>query len=176
MKKDFIIVVTILLLVTILFSGTKFQTVEQYELTHLDEIQANSKTITLEIESKSLVNNLELLKPNLREYVPADGVILQKQRFVLREGDSVFDVLQRATRHHRIHMEYQGASDNAFNSAYIQGIHYLYEFSAGAQSGWMYEVNGIFPSVGVSKYELKDGDEIIFRYTTKLGEDIGGPQ
>lgn len=176
MKKDFLIVAAIILFIAILFSGTKFQSVEQYQLTHIDDITEDSKTVTLEIESKSLVSHEDLLKPELRAFVPTDGVILEKQAYVLREGDTAFDLLQRATRYHQIQMEYQGANDNAFKSAYIQGINYLYEFSAGAQSGWMYAVNGEFPNVGVSRYKLKDGDELQFKYTTKMGDDIGGGQ
>ncbi|MBQ0138716.1 MAG: DUF4430 domain-containing protein [Kurthia sp.] len=176
MKKDFIIITAIILFVAILFSGTKIQSVEQYQLTHIDDITANSKTVTLEIESKSLLSNESLLKPELRAYLPTDGVVLEKKEYVLRNGDTAFDLLQRATRYHQIQMEYQGANDNAFKSAYIQGINYLYEFSAGSQSGWMYAVNGEFPNVGVSRYLLKDGDEVQFKYTINLGDDIGGGQ
>ncbi len=37
----------------------------------------------------------------------------------------------------------------------------------------MYSVNGIFPSVGCSSYELETGDNIEFIYTCNFGEDIG---
>ena len=106
-------------------------------------------------------------------YVPTDGVILPESEYVLRPGDTVFDILHRAVRHNRIQMEFQGADKNIYSSVYIQGIQYLYEFSAGPLSGWMYEVNGVFPNYGVSKYKLKDGDHITFHYTVNLGKDLG---
>lgn len=140
MRKDLLIIASILLLITIFFTGTKFQSVEEFELTHIDDIKADSEIVTLAIDSKSLVGNEQLLKPELREFVPKDGIILKRKEYVLRNGDTVFDVLQRATRFHKIQLEFQGANDNVFKSAYIQGINFLYEFSAGANSGWMYEV------------------------------------
>ena len=63
--------------------------------------------------------------------------------------------LVRATKEHNIHLEYQGANDNAYKSVYIEGINHLYEFSAGELSGWMYSVNGVFPKYGCSQYTLK---------------------
>ncbi len=31
------------------------------------------------------------------------------------------------------------------DSVYVEGINNIYEFSCGEQSGWMYEVNGVYP-------------------------------
>ena len=88
-------------------------------------------------------------------------------------GDTVYDILSRAVRYNKIQMEYQGADKNSFSSVYIKGINYLYEFSCGPLSGWMYTVNGIFPQYGCSKYELSDGDRIEWVYTCDLGRDVG---
>lgn len=174
MKKDLLIIGFIVTLIIILFSGTKFQSVEEYYLTHAEDIQEDSKTVSLAINAQSLVGREQYLKSELRRYIPKDGVILKPTRFVLHENDTVFTILQKATRQHQIQMEYQGAGESIYKSAYIQGIHYLYEFSAGPNSGWMYRVNEKFPNIGVSRYKLQDGDEIEFMYTTDLGEDIGG--
>ena len=62
----------------------------------------------------------------------------------------------------------------AYDSVYIEGIANLYEFDCGGNSGWMYCVNGFFPSYGCSKYEVKDGDVIEWKYTCNLGYDVGG--
>lgn len=92
---------------------------------------------------------------------------------MLREGDTVYDILSRAVRYNRIQMEFQGAEENPFGSVYIQGLHYLYEFSCGPLSGWMYLVNGDYPDYGCSLYELEDGDAIEWVYTCDLGQDVG---
>ena len=110
--------------------GTEFQSVDEYYLTHIDDIQPDSETVTLEIRCDTILDNYDRLDPQLRspEYVPEDGVILPKTEYVLRDSDTVFDVLHRAVRYNKIQFEYQGAKDNAFGSAYVQGINYLYEF------------------------------------------------
>ena len=61
-----------------------------------------------------------------------------------------------------------------YNSAYIEGIHNLYEFDVGEGSGWMYSVNGWYPNYGCSRYALQDGDVVEWRYTCDLGYDVGG--
>ena len=61
-----------------------------------------------------------------------------------------------------------------YNSAYVEGIHNLYEFDCGSGSGWMYRVNGWYPNYGCSRYQLSQGDTVEWRYTCDLGADIGG--
>lgn len=175
MRKDILIIGFVALLIAVLFSGTKIQSVEEYYQTHIDDITEDSETIFITIEARTLLNNEENLDPELNDekYVPEDGMILGKSEYVLRKNDTVFDVLKRATRHNKIHLDFQGASESSFKSAYIKGINHLYEFSCGNLSGWMYEVNGKYPEYGVSRYELDDGDEIAFRYTCDLGRDLG---
>ena len=56
---------------------------------------------------------------------------------------------------------------------YIEGIGNLYEFDCGAESGWMYAVNGWFPNYGCSQYALQDGDTVTWVYTCDLGRDVG---
>ena len=57
--------------------------------------------------------------------------------------------------------------------AYVVGIDGLEEFDYGNQSGWMYSVNGVFPDYSAGNYILKEGDNVVWSYTTNLGNDIG---
>ena len=175
MKKDLLIVFAAVLLIAALISGTEFQTVDEYYLTHLDDITAESETVTLSIRCDAALAHYDQLDPALRsdEYVPADGVILPKTRLVLRSGDTAFDLLYRVVRSRQIQFEYQGADKNRFGSAYVKGIHYLYEFSCGPASGWIYRVNGEFPTEGCSRYALHNGDVVEWIYTCDLGGDAG---
>ena len=84
----------------------------------------------------------------------------------------MFNVLQRTCRQNAIHMEFENTP--MYNSAYIEGIHNLYEFDCGELSGWMYSVNGWFPNYGCSRYALQAGDVIRWVYTCDLGNDVGG--
>lgn len=174
-KKDILAALIIILLLAFVISGTKIQSVDEYYLTHIDDITPQSATVTLSIECKTVLENLSVLDPALKagNFVPENGVILPCTRYVLRPGDTVYDILSRAVRYNKIQMEYQGADKNSFSSVYIKGINYLYEFSCGPLSGWMYTVNGIFPQYGCSKYELSDGDRIEWVYTCDLGRDVG---
>ena len=129
-------------------------------------------TCTFSIECSTILNNLSMLEPEKLEMVPFDGVILSEITVVFHEGESVFDVLQRVCTENNIHME--ASWTPMYNSAYIEGIHNLYEFDCGALSGWMYKVNGWYPNYGCSRYQLQDGDVVEWRFTCDLGNDIGG--
>ena len=129
-------------------------------------------TCTFSIECSTILNNLDQLDPDKLEIVPSGGVILSKTTVTFYEGESVFDVLQRVCKEKGIHME--ASWTPIYNSAYVEGIHNLYEFDCGALSGWMYKVNGWYPNYGSSRYQLQDGDVVEWRFTCDLGNDIGG--
>ncbi len=125
---------------------------------------------TLSIRCDALLGSLDKLEKAKWELVPKDGIILAEKTVTFYEGESVFNVLLRETRRNGIHMEY--VSTPIYNSAYIEGIHNLYEFDCGELSGWMYSVNGWFPNYGCSRYALKEGDRIEWAYTCSLGKDV----
>ena len=129
-------------------------------------------TCTFSIECSTILNNLNMLDPDKLEMVPSGGVILSATTVTFYEGESVYDVLQRLCRDKGIHME--SSWTPIYNSAYVEGIHNLYEFDCGNLSGWMYRVNGWYPNYGCSRYQLKQGDVVEWRYTCDLGSDVGG--
>jgi len=129
-------------------------------------------TCTFSIECSTILNNLYQLDPDKLEMVPSGGVILPKTTVTFYEGESVYDVLQRVCKDNGIHME--ASWTPIYNSAYVEGIHNLYEFDCGALSGWMYKVNGWYPNYGSSRYQLQEGDAVEWRYTCDLGNDVGG--
>ncbi len=174
MKKNILLIFSIMLVATLLFKGTDFQSVEEFYLLNLDQVTESSEVVTFSIRVDNILDNYDLLKDNLKsdQYVPRDGVIVEKKEFVLRPGDTVFDLLLRITRHDKIQMEYQGADLNQFGSVYVQGINHLYEFSCGEGSGWSYLLNGEYPQYGTSIYKPEDGDDILFAYTCNFGQDL----
>lgn len=137
-----------------------------------DVDKETSYTCTFSIECSTILNNLNQLDPDKLEMVPSGGVILATTTVAFYEGESVFDVLQRVCKEKGIHLE--ASWTPIYNSAYIEGIHNLYEFDCGDLSGWMYRVNGWYPNYGCSRYQLKDGDTVEWRFTCDLGNDIGG--
>lgn len=136
------------------------------------KINDRELTCTLSISCSTILDNMEDLDPEKVELIPEDGVIFAAKEVVFKEGESVFDVLKRETKENKIHMEFEDTP--MYNSAYIEGIHNLYEFDCGNLSGWMYKVNDWFPNYGCSRYQLKDGDVVEWVYTCDLGRDVGG--
>lgn len=65
-------------------------------------------------------------------------------------------------------------NDN-YDDVYLPKDHgKLGEFDFTNASGWMYSVNGVYPTVGFADYFLKDGDSVRLRFTLMLGADING--
>ena len=139
------------------------------------EVDTSTKyTCTISITCKTILDNMDQCAESKKELVPADGVILPPTEVAFAEGESAFDVLQRVCRDNGIHLESKFTP--VYNSAYIQGIHNIYEFDVGKLSGWMYAVNDWFPNYGCSLYQVQDGDVIRWVYTCDLGADVGGGQ
>ena len=89
-------------------------------------------------------------------------IVAEPVEVIDKDGENVFDILQKATKENHIHMEY--VTNAVYESAYIEGINNIYELDAGPMSGWTYSVNGEYPSYGSSKVKVNDGDEIVFNY------------
>ena len=141
-------------------------------LTGCGSKEALTETCTISISCATILDNMDQLPAEKTDLVPADGWLLETVEVNFAKGESVFDVLQRVTREHKIHMEY--SDPPMYNSAYIEGIGNLYEFDYGSGSGWQYSVNDWFPNYGCSGYVLEDGDVIRWVYTCDLGKDVGG--
>ena len=132
-------------------------------------------TCTISISCATIWDNIAYLDKAKTELVPDDGWLLAPITVSFYEGESVFNVLQRTCKQSGIHMEYRNTP--LYNSAYIEGIGNLYELDAGDLSGWMYQVNGVFPNYGCSRYPVQDGDVICWVYTCDGGSvGVGGQQ
>ena len=72
MKKDLLIITTIILLLTLGLTTVKIESVEEHYLSHLDEITEDSETVFIEIDCSTILDNLDKLDPKLNKekYVP----------------------------------------------------------------------------------------------------------
>lgn len=88
MKKDILAVFGIILLIAAVINGTNIQSVDEYYLTHIDDITPESETVIISIRCGTVLDNYDDLDPALKseEFVPADGVILPPTEYVLRPG------------------------------------------------------------------------------------------
>ncbi|HEY0828087.1 MAG TPA: DUF4430 domain-containing protein [Bacilli bacterium] len=96
----------------------------------------------------------------------AHGTIVTEAVYAFEEGDTVLDLLKRVTREKQIHMEFRGRGA----IAYVEGIDNLYEFDQGAESGWIYSVNGKIQNESAGSYILSSGDRVKWEYTLEVGE------
>lgn len=139
-------------------------------------------TCFLTIDCRNLLKNADNLKKSKRQFVPKSGYILKNVPVELKKGETAFDILKRGCKENvctdsckycqkgGIQLEFSFTP--AYQSYYVEGIHQLYEKDCGTLSGWMYNVNGKYPDVSSSVYEVKSGDVITFAYTASMGDDL----
>lgn len=156
-KKDIVAAVIIIAVLAVLILTTDIQTPEEFYSLHPDSVAEDGSFVTLTVECKDIENYEE----------NSLGSIVPKTKFVLNEGESVFDIMEKAMRFERIELDYSGSPN-----IYIKGIDGLYEFDHGPASGWQYSVNGEVPEKSCGEFFPNSGDDIVFFYTcdyTKTG-------
>lgn len=81
-----------------------------------------------------------------------------------KDGETALDLFIKTCQSQSIAYSLKGS--------YIASVNGIAEFDYGAQSGWIYTVNGESMSVGCDSYLPKDGDIIEFKYITEYEENI----
>lgn len=151
-RKISVCIVILLIILTILFS---------FKMENGKEKKKSE--VTLEIRCDELTDNpKKMTKPELWQYIPESGIILKETKCTIEEGETVFDVLDRVCKEKDIQIEYSYTA--GYDSYYVEGIQYLYEFDAGKRSGWIYLVDGKNTNYGCSQYKLKGGEKIVWEY------------
>lgn len=132
---------------------------------------AKTGTATVEIRCDQLSEAPEALNDKaLTAYVPEDGTIAAKTSYEIVPGETTaFDLTEQICKDQDIQIEIDG--NNGYGMVYVKGINYLYEFSAGRYSGWMFTVNGDSPNYGADQAKLKDGDEVVWYYVIDYNKE-----
>ncbi len=117
---------------------------------------------TLSVRCDRIFNDISRLDDAKISFIPENGIIFPETSVEFFEGESVFNVLTRELKKKKIHIEF--VTNPMYNSAYVEGISNLYEFDCGANSGWVYLVNGKSASCGSSQYMVKNNDKIEWIY------------
>jgi hypothetical protein len=110
----------------------------------------------------------DYVAPVDRAYVTVNGYgskILSRSSVTISHGDSVLDVTKNI-------LDSRGISYTA-SGGYVSEIDGLREKEHGAMSGWMVKVNGSAPSSGTDIVSARDGDSIIWFYTSDWTEEEG---
>lgn len=124
---------------------------------------------TVSVRCDNAVGHADALAPETAAILPADGVMLADTDISFAAGETAFDVLRRAARTAGLHLEFEKTP--LYGGVYVEGIGNLYAFDCGELSGWVYAVNGVFPTVSASAYPLAAGDTVEWIYTCDLGRD-----
>lgn len=155
-RRDILIVLIIAALVCVAVNLVNIESVDGHF--------SMSTTVEPEIDLGSVTFSVRCDTVKNIEGIPSDGVVIETVGLSLGNGESVFDLLDRAARMSRVTVVEKGG--------YVSSIANISEQSYGDLSGWVFFVNGEMPSVGCREYFPKDGDVIEWHYTRDLGKDI----
>ena len=118
----------------------------EYYALHPAAVTEDGEFVTIKVDSSSV-----------------DGDVALEGKYALSYGESVYDVAARVLRYEGIEFDTKGG-----RAVYISGIGGLEEFDYGAESGWIYTVNGDAPDINCGEYKPECGDEIVFTYVDKF--------
>ena len=100
---------------------------------------------------------------------PQEGYWLKNYSVTLPgEGATAYHALVKAFDENS--MTYEANSVGYVKSVTYEGTT-LSEFDGGPNSGWLYKVGSVLPTVGLSDYSIKNGDTITFYYTDDWTKD-----
>ena len=113
-------------------------------------------------DTDKTINVTFTLKTDAEIWIPATPV-------TVKEGATVYHVFTAALQD-RGDMSAVGAATGYVKSV-TKGDVTLAEFDKGPNSGWLFKVNGELPAVGLTSCPVKEGDNVLFYYTTDWTQD-----
>lgn len=122
--------------------------------------EPSSKIVcTVQVDCKAILGKKNKFKKDIS--LVGNGVILSPVKVYLDDGETAYDALKKACDENGIALNAQKSS---FGGVYVVGIGGIEEKDCGAQSGWVYTVNGQSPSTGLGNYKIKNGDSLVLSY------------
>lgn len=88
--------------------------------------------------------------------------VLKSGTVDIQSGDTAFDVLEKLDSD----ISYTGSG----STVYVSRIGSYTAGKAGVGGGWLYSVNGSFPSYSAGAYKVKNGDLVQWVWTSKSGD------
>lgn len=129
--------------------------------------QGNTATFMVTVKK----GDVEPTKNTVSVKVKSKTVIASDNSVVIEAGKTtVLDVLKTV-------LDNAGISYLIVNKTYVSEIDGLGEFDQGANSGWMYSVNGDTPpTTASSEYVLQPGDSVLWYYTLDYTKDTSSSE
>ena len=94
--------------------------------------------------------------------------ILEFSDVEINSDENLFDVLQRVTQQNAVEFSYKDFGGDL--GIFIESINNSSQ-QGSKTKWWQYWVNGEYAKVGVSSYQIKAGDDILFRFTDSQSND-----
>lgn len=120
-------------------------------------------TVTISVDCINAINYGILSVGTFSQALPSDGMIVSSRQVTAKEGDSALKLLKSVLKDNKI-------SYSITSGGYVKAINGLSEFDCGETSGWIYKINGAFPSVSMKSQTLSEGDVFEVRYTCVMGD------
>ncbi len=106
------------------------------------------------------------LDSSVKEILPSSGIIFESGSVKAENKQTVYALIVSVLRENKIHCE--------SSNGYVKGINNLYEKACGADSGWVFLINGEFSSAGANSVYVKENDRIEWLYSVEKGDVSGG--
>ena len=131
------------------------------------ESDATIVTYTIDVSVFNEAGNFKQVGEEFHKYIDKSGFLVKDIKIELKGDVTALEVLEAISAEKNIPIGYgeMGASK------YVKSLNHLEEKLLGGYSGWMYLVNGEFPTVGLEELKLKNGDVVTFVYSD--GSNIG---
>ena len=95
--------------------------------------------------------------------------------YTITKGQSALDALQKALKANGITCQTKDSQYGTYVRSLTRNGETLGELDQGPNSGWMYQINGKTPMVGIDAYGMEGGDKLLFYYVADYTkEDAGG--
>lgn len=122
--------------------------------------------ISLTIDATRAYNNASLPQ-NIKDGLQNEGMLITNAMLTLSEGKTVAETFSLLRTYDIVIVSESGAAGTFVTS--IQGLE---NGACGAASGWLFRVNGEFPSEGIDSIELHNGDKVEWLFSCDGGTDV----
>ena len=123
--------------------------------------------LTTEPPSPTLLTE-EVTVQTLSLEFDSEDEILEFSDVEINSDENLFDVLQRVTQQNAVEFSYKDFGGDL--GIFIESINNSSQ-QGSKTKWWQYWVNGEYSKVGVSSYQIKAGDDILFRFTDSQSND-----
>lgn len=146
-------------------TNTEQKTTQSKEKKNKQKTDSSTTTETTPKQEESVKHEetpeIKKLKTSLK--ITGVDTVIGEGEVEIEDGYSVYDVLKTYASQNSLTLNTTG-----FGSIiYVKGINGLNEFDHGQNSGWLYLVNGVQPTIGAGSYKVKDGDHIEWNYSIR---------